>query len=50
MAQGTYSDGGDRTIVVIALGPTAFDDEELAGAKPDIPPDTTLVWLIAVDI
>jgi hypothetical protein len=49
MAQGTYTDGGDRTMVVIAFGPKAFDDPELQSAKPDVPPDTTVVWLIAVD-
>ena len=35
---------------VIALGPEAFDDEELQSAKAEVPPDTTVVWLIAVDI
>jgi hypothetical protein len=50
MAQGTYSDGGDRTMVVIAFGPKAFDDPELANAKGDVPPNTTVVWLIAVDV
>ena len=49
MAQGTYSDGADRTMVVIAFGPTAFDDPQLSSAKPDVPPNTTVVWLIAVD-
>jgi pimeloyl-ACP methyl ester carboxylesterase len=50
VAQGTYTDGGDRTMVVIALGPKAFDDEQLIDAKAEVPPDTTVVWLIAVDI
>ena len=49
VAQGTYSDFGDRTIVVLALGPTAFDDEALQSAKTEIPPDTTVVWLVAID-
>ncbi|MEP7046521.1 MAG: alpha/beta fold hydrolase [Ilumatobacteraceae bacterium] len=48
IAQGAYSDGRDRTMAVIAMGPKAFDDEALQSAKVDVPPDTTVVWLIAV--
>ncbi len=49
-AQGAYSDFDTRTMVVIALGPRAFDDEELQAAKDEVPPDTTVVWLVAVDL
>lgn len=49
-AQGTYSDLDSRTLAVIALGPKAFDDVQLQAAKDEVPPDTTVVWLIAVDI
>ena len=41
---------GDRTMVVIeALGPKAFDEKDPATARPEMPPNTTVVWLIAVD-
>ena len=50
MKQGTYTDGGDRTMIVIAFGPKSFEDEELKAFKKDVPPDTTLVWLVAVDL
>ena len=49
-AQGTYSDFETRTLAVLAFGPKSFDDEELQVAKDQIPPDTTVVWLIAIDI
>ena len=47
-AQGVYSDGQNRTMAVIALGPKSFDDEALQSAKVDVPPDTTVVWIIAI--
>ncbi len=47
VVQGAYSDGS-ATLVVLALGSQAFDKEPLQTAKPDLPPDTTVVWLIAV--
>jgi hypothetical protein len=48
VAQGTYSDFGDRTIAVLALGSKAFDDEALQSAKVEVPPDTTVVWIVAI--
>jgi pimeloyl-ACP methyl ester carboxylesterase len=47
-AQGVYSDGA-RTMAVIALGPKGFDDEALQSGKVDVPPDTTVVWIIAIN-
>ena len=47
-AQGVYSDGRDRTMAVIALGPKGFDDEALQSAKVDVPPNTTVVWIVAI--
>jgi hypothetical protein len=47
-AQGVYSDGQDRTMAVIAIGPKGFDDEALQSAKVDVPPDTTVVWIVAI--
>lgn len=47
-AQGVYSDGQNRTMAVIAIGPKGFDDEALQSAKVDVSPNTTVVWLIAV--
>jgi hypothetical protein len=49
-AQGAYSDFGTRTMAVIALGPDAFDADELQAAKDEVPPDTTVLWLIAIDL
>ncbi|MEP7204185.1 MAG: alpha/beta fold hydrolase [Ilumatobacteraceae bacterium] len=49
-AQGAYSDYANKTMVVIALGPRAFNDKELQVAKTEVPPGTTVVWLVAVDI
>ena len=40
--------GTGATLVVLALGPTAFDDKALQSAKVEVPPNTTVVWLIAV--
>jgi hypothetical protein len=45
--QGAYSDFGNRTMVVIAIGPKAFDDKALESAKPGVPANTTVVWLFA---
>ena len=47
VVQGAYSDG-NATLVVLALGPQAFEGDPLQSAKPDVPPNTTVVWLIAV--
>jgi hypothetical protein len=47
-AQGVYSDGV-RTMAVIALGPKGFDDEALQSGKVDVPPNTTVVWIIAIN-
>lgn len=47
-AQGTYSDFGDRTVAVLALGPKAFDDKVLQSARVDVPADTTVVWVVAI--
>jgi pimeloyl-ACP methyl ester carboxylesterase len=46
--QGAYSDFANKTLVVLALGPDAFEDEALQSAKAEVPPDTTVVWLIAI--
>lgn len=50
MAQGAYTDGLNRTMAVLAIGPKAFDDAALQGANVGVPPNTTVVWLIAIDI
>ncbi|MEP7115895.1 MAG: alpha/beta fold hydrolase [Ilumatobacteraceae bacterium] len=50
IAQGAYTDGLNRTMAVLALGPKAFDDAALQGAKVEVPPNTTVVWLVAIDI
>ena len=49
ISQGAYSDFGSKTFVVEAIGPKAFDDKALQSARAEVPPDTTVVWLIAVD-
>ncbi|MDP9463889.1 MAG: alpha/beta hydrolase, partial [Actinomycetota bacterium] len=50
-AQGTFSDfNTGNTLVVIALGPEAFDDRMLQSAKAEVPPNTTVVLLVAVEI
>ncbi len=49
VAQGAYSNFGTKTFVVEALGPKAFDDKALQSAKAEVPPNTTVVWLIAVN-
>jgi pimeloyl-ACP methyl ester carboxylesterase len=48
VVQGAYSDFDGNTLIVLAIGPKAFDDEALQSAKPEVPPNTTVVWLIAV--
>ena len=49
-AQGAYVDFGGRALLVVAIGPKAFDDRSLQSAKVEVPPNTTVVWLIAVPI
>jgi pimeloyl-ACP methyl ester carboxylesterase len=49
VAQGAYTDDGKKALVVIAIGPQAFDNELLQPAKPDLAPNTTVLWLVAVD-
>ena len=44
--QGAYIDVGNKAFVVEALGPKAFDDKSLKSAKGEVPPNTTVVWLI----
>jgi pimeloyl-ACP methyl ester carboxylesterase len=46
--QGAFSDLGDKILVVLAFPPEAFDDEGLQSAKADVPPDTTVIWLITI--
>ncbi|MEA3183648.1 MAG: hypothetical protein QOJ74_125 [Ilumatobacteraceae bacterium] len=48
VAQSAFVDVAGRGVIVVALGPKAFDTKELQGAKPDVPPNTTVVWVIAV--
>jgi pimeloyl-ACP methyl ester carboxylesterase len=50
VAQGTYTDGLNRTMAVLALGPKAFDNEAFQAARDEVLPNTTVVWLIAIDI
>ncbi len=45
--QGAFSDFGNRTLVVIALGPKAFDEKGLESAKAGVPANTTVLWLFA---
>ncbi len=46
--QGAYTDG-TKAFVVEAMGSKAFDDKALQSAKSEVPPNTTVVWLIAVN-
>jgi pimeloyl-ACP methyl ester carboxylesterase len=46
-AQSFYTDGAGHTLVIIAIGPKAFADKSLQSAKHEVPPDTTVVWLLA---
>ena len=39
---GYFTPDGDL-LVVIVMGPAAFDTDDLAGAKPSVPADTTVV-------
>ena len=48
VAQGVYSDGNGQAFAVIALGPKAFEDESMQSAKFEVPPNTTVVWVLAV--
>ena len=43
--QGWFAPNGDL-LVVITLGPDAFDDESLLSAKTELPPNTTVVVLL----
>ena len=49
VAQGAYSNFGTKTFVIEALGPKAFDEKVLHTARAEVPPNTTVVWLIAVN-
>lgn len=48
VAQAGFSDFVSRAVVVVALGPRAFEDEALQSAKVDVPANTTVVWVLAV--
>jgi len=50
VAQGAYSDFSSKALLVIAMGPKAFDDKALQSAKVEVPPNTTIVWLVAVNV
>ena len=50
VAQSAYVDFSGRAVLVVAMGPKAFDDRALQSAKAEVPADTTVVWLIAVPI
>jgi pimeloyl-ACP methyl ester carboxylesterase len=47
-AQIAFTDFDSRGVVVVALGPQAFEDEALQSAKVDVPAGTTVVWVIAI--
>jgi pimeloyl-ACP methyl ester carboxylesterase len=50
-AQSAYSSLIEgNTLVVIALGPKAFEDKALASAKAGVPADTTVIMLFALQI
>ena len=48
--QGAYVASQTQALLVEAMGPKAFDDEILKGAKGEVPPNTTVVLLIAAKI
>jgi hypothetical protein len=48
VSQAAFTDFSSRGVVVLALGPTAFEDEALQSAKVEVPPGATVVWLIAI--
>jgi pimeloyl-ACP methyl ester carboxylesterase len=48
VVQGAYVDFDGNTLVVLALGPKTFDNEGMQSAKAEVPPDTTVVWLLAI--
>ena len=50
VAQAAFVDAGGRALLVVAIGPTAFEDKSLQSAKVEVPPNTTVVWLIAIPI
>ena len=50
VSQGAYVDFLGRAVIVVALGPKAFDDKQLQSAKSEVPPNTTVVLMIAVPI
>ena len=50
VAQGGYVDFSGRAVIVVALGPKAFEDKQMQSAKSEVPPNTTVVWVIAVPV
>ena len=50
VTQGAYLGLQNHALLVEAMGPKTFEQKELQSAKSEIPPDTTVVWLIAVAI
>jgi hypothetical protein len=50
VTQGGYVDFSGRAVIVVALGPKAFDDKQMQSAKAEVPPNTTVVWVIAVPV
>lgn len=50
VVQGAFADFESGALVVIGIGPAAFDDRVLQSAKAEVPANTTVVWLIAVPI
>jgi pimeloyl-ACP methyl ester carboxylesterase len=50
VAQGAYTDFSGKAMLVIAMGPKAFDDKALQSAKVEVPADTTVVWLVAINV
>jgi pimeloyl-ACP methyl ester carboxylesterase len=48
VSQGAYVDFTGRAVIVVALGPKAFDDKALQSARSEVPPNTTVVWVIAI--
>jgi pimeloyl-ACP methyl ester carboxylesterase len=46
--QAVYTDDtGGRTLIIVALGPKAFEDEALKNAKSEVPPNATVVWVVS---
>jgi pimeloyl-ACP methyl ester carboxylesterase len=47
-AQAFYTDSTNgKTLIIVAVGPKAFEDEALQSAKNEVPPNMTVVWLVA---